>query len=129
VYTQIIDLGDAETARAGDYRALLGSGGGLEAAKTACTILDPLSGDAAADVRGGFEQHAFRAMADTLPGCSGGTGAGDAGLRHVFACIGRQAQETSSERLQIKVLLDAAAAAHAAVTTALAELWRLTLPP
>ena len=38
---------------------------------------------------GGFEQHASRAMADTLPGCSGGTGAGDAGLRHVFACIGR----------------------------------------
>jgi hypothetical protein len=122
VYTHIVALSGAETARARDFRALLESGGGLEAAKAARAILDPLSGGAAAGVREGFEQYASRAMADTPPGCSGGTGAGDAGLRHVFACIGHQGEETPSERVQIKRLWDAAAAAQATATAARAEL-------
>ena len=81
MYTHIlvIDLSDAEMARASDNRALLKSGGGLEATKAACTIFDPLSGYAAADVREGFEKLVPRAMAETRPGCNGGTGAVNAG--------------------------------------------------
>ena len=115
-------LSDAETARAGGYRALLESGGGLEAATAARSILDPLSGDAAADVREGFEQQASRALAGAPPGCSGGTGAGDAGLRHVFACLGRQGEETPGERLLIERLFADAAAAQATADAAFAEL-------
>lgn len=110
-------LSDAETARAGGYRALLESGGGLEAATAARSILDPLSGDAAADVREGFEQQASRALAGAPPGCSG-----DAGLRHVFACLGRQGEETPGERLLIERLFADAAAAQATADAAFAEL-------